>query len=291
MQKSIAWPGPLARMDASERHLTLALAASVLLHCVLLSLHFGFPNALNLSKERALDVILVNSKSATRPRSAQALAQTNLDGGGNTDENRIAGTPLPASEKIREGDDLVEAKRRVTNMERRQQQMLTRASRSKAVSPAPPPIAPAPATGLDLASSALAIARLEGQISRNIDEYNKRPRKKFIGARTEEYLPAQYIEDWRQKVERIGNLNYPEAAKGKLYGSVTIYIEIKNSGELERTEIQRSSGHQILDEAALRIVRMAAPYGEFPPELKRQVDILSFARVWNFTRSDELKTQ
>ncbi len=291
MQKFIAWPGPLARMEPGQRHLTLALAASLLLHAVLLSVHFGLPRAIGRATERALDVILVNSKSAMRPKDAQALAQANLDGGGNSEEKHIAGTPLPAAEKTREGEDLVEAKRRVSTMEKRQQQMLTRASLSKTVNPAPQPAPPAPASGVDLASSALAIARLEAQISRNIDNYNKRPRVMPIGASTEEYLPAQYIEDWRQKVERIGNLNYPQAAKGKLYGSLTIDIEIKSDGELQRAEIRRSSGHKILDDAALRIVRMAAPYGEFPAELKRQTDILSFARVWNFTRSDELQTK
>ena len=68
--------------------------------------------------------------------------------------------------------------------------------------------------------SARAMARLEGEISKTTDEYSKRPRKKFIGARTEEYRFAQYIEDWRQKIERIGTLNYLEAARGKLYGSL-----------------------------------------------------------------------
>ncbi len=291
MQKFIAWPGPLARMEPASRHLTLALAASGLFHAVLLSLHFGLPRALSLATERALDVILVNSKSATRPKSPQALAQANLDGGGNTEDNHLAGTPLPVAEKTREGEDLVEARRRVSSMEIRQQQLLTQARLAKAVSPAPQPDAPAPTSGSDLANSAMDIARIEGQISRNTDNYNTRPRKMFVGASTEAYLPAQYIEDWRQKVERIGNLNYPQAAKGKLYGNLIIDIEISSNGELERAEIRRSSGHKILDDAALRIVRMAAPYGEFPAELKRQTDILSFARVWNFTRSDEFQTK
>ena len=146
-------------------------------------------------------------------------------------------------------------------------------------------------SGLDLATRALAIAQLEGQIDRNFDEYNKRPRKLFIGARTEEYAPAQYLEDWRQKVERVGNLNYPEAAKGKLYGSLLVYIEINSEGDLVRAEVQRSSGYKILDEAALRILRLATPYGKFPAELKRQADILTFARTWTFTQADQLKSQ
>ena len=249
-----------------------------------------------LAKDRALDVVLVNSKSARKPQDAQALAQANLDGGGDTEEQRLARTPLPALQEQRESQDPSEAKRRVAELEAQQQKLLTQAKSNKSVlaeakrADAAPVVAGSLA-GLDLRSSAMAIARLEAQIDRQTEEYNKRPRKKFIGARTEEYVPAQYIEDWRQKVERIGNLNYPDAARGKLYGNLTIYIEIRSDGELERAEIQRSSGHRILDEAALRIVHMGAPYGEFPVQLKRQYDILSFARVWNFTRADELKAQ
>lgn len=296
MLKPIAWPGPLARMDPSSRHFTLALGASLLLHAVLLSIHFRLPEALMLAKDHALDVVLVNSKSAHKPQDAQARAQANLDGGGDTEEQRLARTPLPALQKTREGNDPSEAQRRIAELEKQQKKLLTQAKSRQSVlidakQADATPVLERNISGLDLRASAMAIARLEAQIDRQLEEYNQRPRKKFIGARTEEYLPAQYIEDWREKVERIGNLNYPEAARGKLYGNLTIYIEIRSDGELERAEIHRSSGYKILDEAALRIVRMGAPYGGFPAQLKRQIDILSFARVWSFTRSDELKTQ
>ena len=295
MFQLIARSGPFARMDPSSRQLTLALAVSLLLHGFILAIHFRLPDALRLAKEHALDVVLVNSKSAHKPQDAQARAQANLDGGGDTEENRLAKTPLPVLKNTRAGQDSSDAQRRVAELEAQQRQLLTQAkSRQSVAVDAKRTDTPAAAhslTGLDLRASAMAIARLEAQIDRQTEEYNQRPRKKFIGARTEEYLPAQYIEDWRLKVERIGNLNYPEAARGRLYGSLTIYLEIKSDGELERAEIQRSSGHKILDEAALRIVRMGAPYGEFPAQLRRQFDILSFARVWSFTRSDELKAQ
>lgn len=295
MSKLIARSGPFARMDPTSRQFTLALAVSLLLHGVILTIHFRLPDALRLAREHALDVVLVNSKSAHKPRDAQARAQANLDGGGDTEENRLARTPLPVLKNTRTGQDSSDAQRRVAELEAQQRQLLTQAKSRQSVTVdtkrTDTPAVTHQLSGLDLRASAMAIARLEAQIDRQTDEYNKRPRKKFIGARTEEYLPAQYIEDWRQKVERIGNLNYPEAARGRLYGSLTIYIEIKSDGELERAEIQRSSGHRLLDEAALRIVRMGAPYGEFPAQLKRQFDILSFARVWSFTRGDELKTQ
>jgi protein TonB len=287
-------PAFLAAMDAPRRNLTLALGASLLLHAVLLAIRFTPPDFMDKAREQALEVILVNSKSKARPDKAQAKAQTNLDGGGNTDEDRRAKTPLPPSANTREGDRLMEAKRRVAELEAQAQQQMTRLKGERSVSidksKVNPVAAPEPnVSGADLASSALAIARLEGQIARQMEEYNKRPRKQFIGARTEEYRFAQYVEDWRQKIERIGNLNYPDAAKGRLYGSLTLSVVIKANGDLKQVEVIRSSGQALLDDAARRIVRMAAPYAPFPPNIQRDTDELDITRTWTFTNADRLR--
>ncbi len=287
-------PAFLAAMDAPRRNLTLALGASLLLHAVRLAIRFTPPDIMDKAREQALEVILVNSKSKARPDKAQAKAQTNLDGGGNTDEDRRAKTPLPPSANTREGDRLMEAKRRVADLEAQAQQQMTRLKGERSVSidksKVNPVAAPEPnVSGADLASSALAIARLEGQIARQMEEYNKRPRKQFIGARTEEYRFAQYVEDWRQKIERIGNLNYPDAAKGRLYGSLTLSVVIKANGDLKQVEVIRSSGQALLDDAARRIVRMAAPYAPFPPNIQRDTDELDITRTWTFTNADRLR--
>ena len=282
-------------MDAPRRNLTLAIGASLLLHAMLLAVRFTPPDFIDKMRERALDVILVNSKSKARPTKAQAKAQTNLDGGGNTEENVRAKTPLPPSPNTREGTDLIEAKRRVVELEAQQQKMMTRLKSEKTVNadrtrtnptPAPEPVP----SGADLASSALAIARIEGQIARQIEEYNQRPRKKFIGARVEEYRFAQYVEDWRQKIERIGNLNYPAAAKGRLYGSLVLTVVIKSNGDLDRVEVSRSSGQSLLDDAARRIVQMASPYAAFPESIRRDTDVLEITRTWTFTNADRLRS-
>ena len=289
-------PAFLAAMDPARRNLTLALGASLLFHAVLLTIHFTPPDFIDKARERALDVILVNSKSKSRPDKAQARAQTSLDGGGNTEEDRRAKTPLPPSPNTREGRELIEAQRRVAELEaQQQQQMLTQLKSEKALgadgtrkdlAPAPEPVR----SGTDLASSALAIARIEGQISRQLDEYNQRPRKKFIGARVEEYRFAQYVEDWRQKIERIGNLNYPDAAKGRLYGSLVLTVIIRANGDLERVEVNRSSGNTLLDDAARRIVQMAAPFAAFPDSIRRDTDVLEITRTWTFTNADRLRS-
>jgi protein TonB len=288
-------PAFLAAMDAPRRNLTLALGASLLLHGVLLAVRFTPPDFIEKARERALEVILVNSKSKAKPVKAQAKAQTNLDGGGNTDEDRRAKTPLPPSPNTREGRELIEAQRRVAELEAQAQQQMTRLKSERTVSTdtakVNPVAVPEPSrSGADLASSALAIARIEGQIARQLEEYNQRPRKKFIGARVEEYRFAQYVEDWRQKIERIGNLNYPAAAKGRLYGSLVLTVIIKANGDLDRVEISRSSGQSLLDEAARRIVQMAAPYAAFPESIRRDTDVLEITRTWTFTNADRLRS-
>ncbi len=286
---------PLVSFLAAMPAINVAFGISIAIHAVLLSIHFELPDKLAKASERALDVILVNSKQKSRPTKAQAKAQTNLDGGGNVAEDRRAKTPLPASQRDTPGDAAVEARRRVAELEAQQQAMLTQMKAAKSVnaeraSEATPTPAPA-ISGADLASSALAIARLEGQIARNLEEYQQRPRKRSFGARVEEYRFAQYIEDWRQKVERIGNLNYPEAARGKLYGSLVLTVVIKASGDLDRVELNRSSGQKLLDDAALRIVKMAAPYPAFPKAISRDTDILEISRTWTFTSADRLSAE
>lgn len=279
----------------AERTLWLAVGASLLLHALVLSLHFSFPNASRAFQDKALDIILVNSRSAHRPSDAQALAQANLDGGGNSDDKRRAKTPLPPSARQQNGAELEQAQRRVQDLEAQQQRLLTQAkSKTKAAPSAERQAQPEPTPGIsgrDLAQSALAMARLEGEIAKNVDEYNQRPRKRNIGTRADEYRFAQYVEDWRLKVERIGTLNYPEAAKGKLYGTLMLTVTIRSDGAVDKVEINRSSGHKILDDAARRIVQMAGPYAPFPPDIRRDTDILEITRSWFFTNNDSLETR
>ncbi|MFA7291711.1 MAG: TonB family protein [Rhodocyclaceae bacterium] len=286
---------PLQRMSSPDRMLWLAMGASVLVHGALLSLNFSFPNASRAVKDKALEIILVNSKSARRPSDAQALAQTNLDGGGNVDENRRAKTPLPPSARQQAGADLEQKQQRVQALEAQQQKLMAQARSKRTTAPqelreAQPEPSPT-LSGRELASSALAMARLEAEISKSVEEYNKRPRKKNIGVRADEYRFAQYVEDWRMKVERVGTLNYPDAAKGKLYGSLVLSVNILSDGTVQKIEINRSSGHRILDDAARRIVQMASPYAAFPPDIRRDTDIIEITRTWAFTRNDALETR
>lgn len=290
-------PSPLACLLPKAITLPFALGISLALHATTLAVNFGFPDAMQTTKAQALEVILVNARSTQRPAEAQALAQTRLDGGGNVDAERRAQTPLPSSARRQVGGELEQKQRRVRELEARQQLLFAEAQQQgPAVPPSPKetPAEPAPKpapTGRDLAASALAMVQLEAEINRNLDEYNKRPRRKFIGTRTDEYRFARYVEEWRQKVERVGTLNYPEAARGRLYGSLILSLAIKSDGSVQKIEINRSSGHKELDDAARRIVALAAPYAPFPPEIARDTDIVEITRTWSFTRGDALQAR
>ena len=285
-------------MSREDRLLGAAVGISILLHGALLSVHFKFPDSLRWrSANQPLEVVLVNAKTRERPSRAEVLAQANLDRGGNVDERRRAKTPLPVTEPRKPGKDLAEAKRRVRELEAQQQRLLAQARESAARVPAEAP-RPAPSeqpatqpSGRDLADKSLAMMRLEAEIERRIQEYQKRPRKKFIGANAAEYRFAQYEEDWRVKVERVGTLNYPAEARGKFYGNLRLTVAIRPDGSVESVELDRSSGLKVLDAAAFKIVRMAAPYARFPPDIKRDTDLLVITRTWFFGQGDKIWTE
>jgi len=284
--------------NGNDRILGAAIGFSIALHITAMSVHFKFPDAMRWkSTSKPLEVVLVNARTKERPTQADVLAQANLDRGGNVDENRQAATPLPVVEPRKPGRDLAEAQRRVQQLEAQQQKLLTQTRRSQAQVPAEAP-RQAPAeepsreqSGRDLADLSLAAMRLQAQIDRQIQEYQKRPRKKFIGARAAEDRFAFYEDAWRVKVERLGTLNYPPEARGKHYGNLRLTVTIRPDGSVESIELDRSSGLKVLDQAAFKIVKMATPFAAFPPEIRRDTDLLVITRTWFFGQGDKLWTE
>jgi periplasmic protein TonB len=281
-----------------DRVLGAAVGLSIALHAALLSMHFKFPDAARWkTQSTSLDVVLVNARTKERPVKADTLAQANLSRGGTVEEERRAKTPLPVTEPRKPGKDLAEAQRRQRALEAQQQELLAQAREAQLKMPASAQRQPEiqdpgkqPA-GRDLADLALAAMRLQAQIDRQIADYQKRPRKKFIGANAAEYRFAQYEEDWRVKVERIGTLNYPPEARGRVYGNLRLTVTIKPDGNVESIELDRSSGLKVLDAAAFKIVRMATPFAAFPPDIRRDTDLLVITRTWFFGQGDKIWTE
>lgn len=134
-----------------------------------------------------------------------------------------------------------------------------------------------------LIANSLKIASLSAEIRRKLEAKAKRPRRKFISASTKEYRYASYMEAWRAKVERVGNLNYPDAArKQNLSGNLILDVALNDDGSINQITIRRSSGQKILDDAAIRIVELASPFAPFPGQIREETDILHITRTWQF---------
>ncbi len=137
----------------------------------------------------------------------------------------------------------------------------------------------------DLAQKTHAMARLEAEIQGSINEYNKSPRRFVVVKGTEDDRFLRYIETWRNKVESVGNQNYPETVRGKIHGTVYATVSIASDGTLKAVEINRSSGYKVLDDAVRNIAKIASPYAPFPPAIRRDTDIIEIARTWTFGSS------
>jgi protein TonB len=288
------WSG----LDRQSRVLLVSVAVSILLHAVLLTIHFRFPDSIRWNAQsQPLEVVLVNSKTRDKPERARALAQANLDGGGNTDAALRATSPLPTTNPKDPGRDLAETRRRQRELEAEQQRLLTQSRDSRALMPKEaqgqsPSEDPTPqVSGRDLADRSLAMLNLQAQIARQTQAYQERPRKRFIGANAREYRFAQYEEDWRAKIERVGTLNYPAEARGKLYGKLRLTVTIRPDGSVESIDLDHSSGLKILDQAAFRIVQMAGPFAAFPESIRKDTDLLVITRTWFFDRGDKVWTE
>lgn len=289
-------PAPSPALAAPSRQgtrMALALLASAAVHGMILSTQFVHINPrLFEDPNLPMEVVLVNAKTAESPLNPDALAQVNLAGGGNTDEDRRLKSPLPASDRTQTGSEEAALQAKVAMLEQQAKNLLSQLKPDGRMQIPPPVQTPAPQPTVDasqLDAQAREMAQLQARISQQWDEYQKRPKRAFVGANVREYAFARYVEDWVTKVERIGNVNYPEAARRQgIYGSLRLTVSIYANGRIETVDIDRSSGSKILDAAAIKIVELAAPYAPFPDDMRKKADILSITRTWTFTRSDQL---
>jgi protein TonB len=277
----------------------IAIAFSVLAHASLLAIRFAAPDAFRLQPaDPGLEVILVNAKHERAPVKAEALAQANLDGGGNADAGR-AQSPLPDLRKIENGDSIKALQRRIAELEQQQKNVLTQVRRSAFNSA---PVAerdkPDPSrNGADAVDSTSPIARMTAEITQRISDQNKRPKKTFISPSTRGVGYAMYYKAMQKRVEEVGTLSFPQQNGHKLYGELVMYIPVFQDGSLYEKEggprIERSSGNRALDQAALGIVRRAAPFGKFPANMRStdKDDLWIVITTFTFTREGKLQAE
>lgn len=276
-----------------RERLGATLVLSLLVHgMVILGVGFALNEAAPVLP--TLDVILTEASTALTPEQADFLAQASNRGGGEHDDARRP--------RDRQTGKLPQAETGVAPAP----------MRAQAPAPSPPPrarivsstqgrdqVARAEATPPVVVSRPLpegernidrelAMARLAAEIHQDRERYAKRPNRKFVSASTREYEYAAYLRGWVDRVERIGNLNYPdEARRRRLAGQVVISVAIRRDGSVERAEVVDSSGQPLLDQAALRIVRLAEPYPPLPATAE-DVDVLHVTRTWQFLPGGEM---
>ena len=282
--------------------LSIAVGFSLLAHGLLLGVHFSAPEAFRLRPaDPGLEVILVNAKHDTKPVQAQALAQANLDGGGNAEDGRTK-SPIPDLRRSDDGDSVRAARRKITELEDRQRKLLAQLSnRSTFATPLTSDLeklkeTPQPEAA-DILESSKALALREAEISKSVEQYNKRPKKTQITPSTREVGYAMYYKTLQDRVEKTGTLDFPQKNGNKLYGELVIYIPVYQDGSIYERDggprVERSSGNPALDQASLRIVRRAAPFGRFPPNMRStdKDDVWEIITRFKFTREDALQTE
>ncbi len=281
--------------------LGITLIGAALLHIVLiLGITFSLPEIQVNDTPPQLEITLVQAHTKEEPEEADFLANASQQGGGDSDEPLRATNPLPgtstnkqstplfrpasiASEDISSQTDEVLVAKSI----KRKTLFQPQKNRKKKTPKQLPLIGLPQQMSLDDERD-----RLLAEISLQQQNYQKRPRKKFLTARTREYKYASYMDAWRAKVERIGNLNYPEEAKRRnLTGSLILDVAILPDGRLDSINVRRSSRHKALDDAAIRIVRLAAPYSPFPKNFRDDVDIIHITRTWKFQHGDRLTSR
>jgi protein TonB len=280
--------------------LSIAVTISVLAHLALLAVRFAPPEAFRFQPaDPGLEVILVNARHDRKPLKAEALAQANLDGGGNADAGR-AKSPIPDLRRIDDGDSAAATRRRIAELEEAQRKLMdSMKAGSRFLTPLDQspdrPNAPPQPDGADAVENTRALARREAEIAKNIEDYNKRPKKTQITPSTREVGYAAYYRALQDRIEKIGTLNFPQKDGKKLYGELVLYIPVFQDGSIYEKDggprVERSSGNPALDREAIRIVRRSAPFGGFPDRMRStgKDDVWEVITRFRFTREDALE--
>ena len=283
-----------ARIGPGDR-LGATFAFSLIAHGIL-ALGVGFTIEDPAPLVPTLDIILTQTKSDSTPKQADFLAQASQEGGGEAEKAERPREPQPSPvPKPQPGLAPVPIEASAPRPEIEAAQPVLTASRpaerradNRDLSPTPPKALP---SSRHLIERSLEMARLSAELERQTQAYAKRPKRKFVSASTQEYEFASYMRGWVARVERIGNLNYPdEARRRNLQGQLVLTVAVRRDGSVESIDVVQPSGHPILDEAAVRTVRLAEPFGPLP-ETKDKIDVLHITRTWQFLPGNVLRNQ
>ena len=292
MTDAAALPVPAPPVIGESTRLSATMVLSVLLHAMLiLGLGFAVEDAAPVMP--TLDVILSQTRTALTPAQADFLAQANNQGGGEHDKSSRPTAPQagPLPQPV---DGLAPRPLHAQTPAPSPPTEARVISSINATDPMPSPqvrqhVEPTPLQqGREKIDRDIEMARLAAEIQLRSQQYAKRPKRKFVSASTREYAWAQYLRGWVDRVERVGNLNYPdEARRRRIGGLVVISVAVRRDGSVESTQIVQSSHVPMLDYAALRIVKLSEPFAPLP-KTQDDPDVLHVTRTWQFMPGGEL---
>ena len=292
-------PSRLEATVSPGDRLSFTVFLAVALHAALI-LGVTFTYVTSKPSTHTMEVTLAQQRAKRRPENADFLAQFNQVGSGTMEKKAIMTAPTEAQfqdTEIRETSQDVPQSTSHMTVEQKQTAITTTAKTDHNVTVDSEATETAPQKAefenkKSLQARALEIASLEARIDRQRQIYAKRPRiKRLTSLSTVSSADAFYLNSWRRKIESVGNLNYPQKArKNKLYGSLRLMVAILPDGSLKEVALLESSGHQVLDDAAVRIVRLSAPYAPFPDELRQSTDVLEIIRTWQFRKNSSLRS-
>ena len=280
--------------DHDRLGLTLFLA--VMLHgIIILGISFNLFTKEDENSAPTLDIILVQSQNQTENDEADYFAQISQQGGGESKESTRPSDLFTAPTMSQNpGTAMQEStQQKVSTKSLEELALITQSSSDFSIETDTIQQEENEITLENQYSSQQNqnIARLAKELDKKIEHQSKAAKVQYLNSSTKEFIPAQYMHSWIKKVERIGNLNYPDQARRqKLNGTLILDVVINSDGKLISTELRRSSGHQILDDAAVRIVELAAPYSPFPAKLKEIADTIHITRSWEFFNNNNIRT-
>jgi periplasmic protein TonB len=282
------WRGMAQKMNT----LHWALVVSIGIHAVVLSIRFVSPKTYDkLFRDTPLEVILVNAKSQEVPDKAQAIAQANLAGGGDSQKGR-ASSPLPPSLKAVDGTEVVDQEeQRMQAMKQQQALMLTQLRQKLNLANQELAKAPStePQTQQERERKLQQLLNMLAEIEKRVQEENARPRKRYISPATREAAYAAYYDRLRHQIEAHGTTHFPQVNGQKLYGSLTMSILINHDGSVLSTRIEQSSANPTLDRQAQSIVS-ALQFGAFTAAMLNKADQIEVVSRFRFTRDETLAT-
>jgi protein TonB len=269
-----------------SRRMRNAVLVAIALHAaLLLGVAFRSSDSSNYQAPQ-IEVTLATRPGALPPSEARHIAQANQDGGGA--EAELDQVTSPNNELTSDGEAGPQAllRPREAPSQPRREAITTAAAAQRATASEQPEKEQLPLLGLSPEVDKLTreLASLEAELDEQSRNYAQMPRvRRLTSVAARQSVDAAYLMDWRRRVEAVGNKYYPEASvRYGLYGNLRLLVVIRADGSLHDIRVLSSSGYAVLDEAAIKIVRMAAPYAPFPPELRATTDRLEIIRTWQF---------